>query len=144
MGTNRQRATAHVCLRVCGKRGCTIPLKEGIRMHRTKLLGMFLLFVIAFPVALCAQRGPIVIWENKHDVSPPLRSMPIYHGGHGRREMEPWRKLPMPAPQTSGSMSTQMAGQPTGDAALQSQTITALAATTGLSFEGLGNGQYGF
>src|SRR5205085_1768482 len=120
--------------------------KKGVRMHRTKKLGLLMLFLIASPFALLAQQQrPIVIWENKHDVSPPLRSMPIYHGGKGHREMEPWRKLPMPAAtQPSGTMSTQTSGQASGDAALQSQTVTPFAATTGLSFEGLGNGQYGF
>ena len=110
---------------------------------RTWFFGLLAALLIVSPLSLFGQqRGPIVIWETKHDVSPPLRNMPIYHGGATKKEAEKWRRLPMP-PQASTS---QMSAEPglNRDAAIQTSATTALAATSGLSFEGLGNGQYGF
>jgi hypothetical protein len=108
---------------------------------RTCYFGLLAALLIVFPLSLFGQQqGPIVIWETKHDVSPPLRSLPIYHGGATKKEAEKWRRLPMP-PQSS----TQLQAEPSlnHDAAIQTSATTALAATSGLSFEGLGNGQYG-
>ena len=78
---------------------------------------------------------PFEIWELKHDLSPPLRDMARWAPPlHAKHEAEPVRKIPMPPFPAQQE-----------DAAIQRQSLVqALAATTGLNFEGLGNGQYGF
>src|SRR5438105_1579177 len=93
---NLANARPRIAMGVSTRAKFPSPYEQRSAMHRKQLL-LFMLFLVGLPVALCAQQKPIVIWENKHDVSPPLRSMPIYHGGGKHREMEPWRKLPMPA-----------------------------------------------
>src|SRR5690348_6891230 len=66
------------------------------------------------------------------DVSPPLRGIPSKPHSYAMTD-RPFRMLP------SGSAA------PTGpDGALQSSTTTQVAATTGLNFAGVGNGDYGF
>lgn len=70
--------------------------------------------------------------EMKHDVSPPLRDItPI-------RPTGPNREIPLRrfrAPETA---------QPQADPVVQSVTNTGLAPITGINFEGVGQGAYGF
>ena len=80
---------------------------------------------------------PFEIWELKHDTSPPLRDMARWTPPrHNKREAEPVRPIPMPPFPAATAQ---------GDAVIQRQSLVQqFAATTGLNFEGLGNGQYGF
>src|SRR5438270_10518413 len=76
-----------------------------------------------------------VVWETKHDVSPPLRDMPKYKPTHTKREAEPVRPIPMPPGVTQSSTSSATIAQ---DSAIQTQSLSPLAATAGLNFDGLG------
>src|SRR5207244_2268621 len=109
------------------------------------ILPLSLLLIAPFALAQNnagrVQHNPRVFWELKHDVSPPLRSMPVYHGGGKKHEAEPARRIPLPPGVEETTATT--SGM-TADAAIQRYAVTPLAATAGLSFDGLGNGQYGF
>src|SRR5262249_49380841 len=112
-----------------------------------------LLFVsstlILFCLPMTAQQvvGPIIFSDVHHDVSPAVRDMPTIQGqgnwgaAHLKHEAEPARRIPLPP-----GMGNPHQG-PVGDAALQSATFAApaaLAPTTGLGFDGLGNASLGF
>jgi hypothetical protein len=82
-----------------------------------------------------AQSGPTVRRDVHHDVSPPLRDL-IAHAPKpslAKHEAEPLRRIPLPP----GLVPLEE------DPVLQRTTIPATP-TAGLSFEGLGQGQYGF
>src|SRR5207253_3837273 len=70
------------------------------------------------PAPLAFKR--FVVWETKHDVSPPLRDMPKYNPTHGKREAEPVRPIPMP-PGVTQSL-TPGAAMPQ-DSAIQTQNL---------------------
>src|SRR5439155_4472960 len=81
-----------------------------------------------------AARGPEVIREVRHDVSPPLASSPSSGpmASSASHHEHPLRPLPT---------VTQADGP---DGALQSSAGPLVATTPGLSFAGVGNGDYGF
>src|ERR1035438_3364416 len=97
--------------------------------------------VSAFVGVISAQvmQGPTTIRQNvHHDVSLPLSEMiknapPVTDFAH--HEVEPMKRVPLPP-----GLSTL-----TEDPVLQSMDlISTPSPTVGLSFEGLGQGQYGF
>ncbi len=95
---------------------------------------------LAFTLTLSAQvmQGPTTIRQNvHHDVSPPLSEMiknapPVTD--LAQHEVEPMKRVPLPP-----GLSTL-----TEDPVLQMQAPVIASPTVGLSFEGLGQGQYGF
>ncbi len=76
--------------------------------------------------------APEAIQELKHDVSPPLRQIAPLAMTAGPRHVIPVRPLPLPAP----------SGAP--DSVVQSSVPLASSPAPGLSFAGLGAGDYGF
>ena len=93
--------------------------------------------MLLFALPLFAQSGPTTIRRDvHHDVSPPLREM-IKHApppSLERRPVEPMRLIPLP-PELA---------QPQEDPVIQVGTVGPPTPPVTLSFEGLGNGQYGF
>ena len=93
--------------------------------------------LLLFSVSLLAQSGPTTIRrEVHHDVSLPLREM-IKHApppSLARRPVEPMKQIPLP-PELM---------QPQEDPAIQVATVGPPTPPVTLSFEGLGNAQYGF
>ena len=92
------------------------------------------------PLAAQTVTGPIVRKEVHHDTSLPLRDLArlappaVFHAKH---EAEAWRRIPLPPG----------ADQPVDDPVIQRTSAPASALNTptvGLSFEGIGQGQYGF
>ena len=106
----------------------------------SKFACLLLLLVLVVPATSIAQvmQGPTTIRSNvHHDVSLPLSVMvqnaPPVTGG--RREAEAWKRVPLP------SWTTQL----TNDSVQQTLDLpTIQSPAVGLSFEGLGQGQYGF
>jgi hypothetical protein len=88
---------------------------------------------LASPIRAAAG-GPEVIQAVRHDVSPPLATMANSGAAapSSTRHEHPTRPLPM------GTSS----GAP--DTALQAAAGPSIATTAGLSFAGVGNGDYGF
>ncbi len=86
--------------------------------------------------AQVAQRGPTTVRQEVHrDVSRPLRDLireapPLLPG---RREAEPVRRIPLPP-----------GLRPLTEDPIRQRTIAPLTPITAQSFEGLGEGQYGF
>jgi len=82
-----------------------------------------------------AQSGMTVRRQVHHDVSAPLSEMmkTAPAASSVRHEAEPMRRIPLPPG----------LDQNVQDSVIQ-QTVSPSTPTTGLSFEGLGNGQYGF
>jgi Bacterial Ig domain/Abnormal spindle-like microcephaly-assoc'd, ASPM-SPD-2-Hydin len=102
---------------------------------------VLLVVLVGFAATVSAQvmQGPTTIRQNvHHDVSLPLSEMiknapPVTDLAH--HEVEPMKRVPLPP-----GLSTL-----TEDPVLQSMDlITTPSPTVGLSFEGLGQGQYGF
>ncbi len=93
----------------------------------------FVCFVLMAPSSIWAQAGAVEVSATVHnDVSPPLWSIPAQAPRLEARE-KPVHPLPM------GS-----AGQLQPDPVLQTTVGPAVATTPGLSFAGVGNGDYGF
>jgi len=93
------------------------------------------MLLLALP--LFAQSGPTTVRRDvHHDISPPLREMIKYAPPPSleRRPVEPMRLIPLPP----GLTQTQE------DPVIQIGTVAAPTPPVTLSFEGLGNGQYGF
>ncbi len=94
-----------------------------------------LLFCLSLPVL--AQSGPTTVRRDvHHDVSPPLGEM-ISHApppSLERRPVEPMKLIPLPP----GLVRFQE------DPVIQTVTVPAPTPPVSQSFEGLGNGQYGF
>ncbi len=94
-----------------------------------------LLFCFSLPVL--AQSGPTTVRRDvHHDVSPPLGEM-ISHApppSLERRPVEPMKLIPLPP----GLVRFQE------DPVIQTVTVPAPTPPVSQSFEGLGNGQYGF
>jgi hypothetical protein len=89
--------------------------------------------VLVAPSSLWAQSGAVeVSAAAHHDVSPPLSSIPPQAPRLGLRE-KPVHPLPLGP-----------AGERQPDPALQTTAGPAVAITPGLSFAGVGNGDYGF
>ncbi len=108
-------------------------------LPRHCLVLMALLFGFAATVSAQVMQGPTTIRQNvHHDVSLPLTEMvknapPVTD--LALHEVEPMKRVPLPP-----GLSTL-----TEDPVLQSMDlITTPSPTVGLSFEGLGQGQYGF
>ncbi len=100
------------------------------------------LLCLCFAVPASAQITPIMtVRQNMHhDVSPAVRDLPTIDAStrRTRHEAEPARRIPMPA-------NLKAASEP--DTVLQRTVASAPtlnAPTTGLNFEGLGNGSLGF
>jgi hypothetical protein len=93
----------------------------------------FVCFVLVAPASSWAQAGAVEVSAAvHHDVSPPLRSMPTQAPRLGLRE-KPVHPLPLGP-----------AGQLQPDPELQTTVGPAVGTTAGLSFPGVGNGDYGF
>ena len=109
-----------------------MPTPSLVTARRVALAAMTL-----FAVTLFAQTGPTTIRHDvHHDVSQPLRDM-VRHApppSHARRPVEPLRRIPLP----------QGLEQVQPDPVVQLSTVSLAAPTFSQSFEGLGNGQYGF
>jgi hypothetical protein len=89
--------------------------------------------VLVAPSSLWAQSEAVEVSAAvHHDVSPPLRSIPPQAPRLGLRE-KPMHPLPLGP-----------AGELQPDPVLQSTVGPAVATTPGLSFAGVGNGDYGF
>jgi hypothetical protein len=82
-------------------------------------------------------RGMQVIPEVKHDTSIPLRDLGSSAASQAAATTR--RVMPLLLPNATIVSSPQKI-----DAALQKTTLPSVAATLGLNFEGLGQGQYGF
>ena len=101
------------------------------------LLSLLTLFL---PALLTAQvmQGPTTVRNNvHHDVSLPLSVMARNppKDTEEEKEAEAWKRVPLPT----------WATQPTNDPVLQAlDLVTIPSPAVGLSFEGLGQGQYGF
>src|SRR3974390_1656961 len=114
------------------------------RMLQKSILSLQKVVILLLPLAvfrapLSAQvtQGPTTIRQNlRHDVSLPLSEL-IKHAPPPeleRREVEPMKRIPLPA----GLARLEE------DPLRQMNAPTAKSPTVGLSFEGLGKGQYGF
>src|SRR5438477_8407627 len=80
------------------------------------------------------QAGPPEIRQSiKHDVSPPLRDIAQPPEPRAVREAEPVRRLPV-----------QLSPVQQQDSVVQQMVGPLVGTTPGLSFAGLGNGDYGF
>jgi len=111
--------------------------KSACGPSRNVLVLCLFLFVIQLSLIAQVMQGPTTIRTNEHhDLSPPLSIMaqnaPV--SALTMREAEAWKRIPLPQ-----GMST-----PTQDPVLQQMVPTAQTPSVGLSFEGLGHGQYGF
>ena len=92
--------------------------------------------LLSLTLPLPAQTGPTTVRRDvHHDVSPPLRDMikAAPPASLVRHEAEPMRRIPLPP-----GLST-LAEDP-----VRQTTIAPLTPIVSQSFEGLGNGQYGF
>jgi len=100
-------------------------------------LALAVLLMLWFAIPLVSQSGPTTVRRDvHHDVSPPLREM-IRHApapSLERRPVEPLKRIPLPPGLE----------QPQEDPVIQLSTVPPPTPPTSLSFEGLGNGQYGF
>src|ERR1700680_81270 len=96
-----------------------------------------LVVLLSLPISLFAQSGPTTVRRNvHHDVSLPLSEM-IKHApplSLQHRPVEPMRLIPLPA----GLQAIQE------DPVIQVGSVTLATPAVTSSFEGLGNGQYGF
>jgi hypothetical protein len=107
-------------------------------MFVTRSLLLLALWIAAAATlaAQAVQQGPTTVRENVyHDVSPPLRDL-IKHApppSLEMREAEPVRRIPPPP----GLVPLQ-------EDPVRQWTTIPFTPTVGLSFEGLGQGQYGF
>lgn len=82
--------------------------------------------------------APEVIREIRHDTSPPLSSMPAYSVGEAPKQMRIFPLRTIPSHAATGNQPSIVT-----DAALQPPGIIPfpfVSATTGLNFDGLGNG----
>ena len=93
--------------------------------------------VLSFTVSLAAQSGPTTVRHDvHHDVSPTLLEM-MKHAPPAslvRRRVEPLRRIPLP-PELM---------QQQEDPVMQVATVPPPTPPVTQSFQGLGNGQYGF
>src|SRR5216683_2375881 len=109
--------------------------KQSSATAQRSALAASLLLLFALP--LLAQSGPTTVRRNvHHDVSRPLSEM-IRHApppSLTRRPVEPMRRIPLPP----GLEQLQE------DPVLQTATVAPPTPPVLQSFEGLGNGQYGF
>src|SRR3982075_1921598 len=109
--------------------------KQSSATAQRSALAASLLLLFALP--LLAQNGPTTVRRNvHHDVSLPLSEM-IRHApppSLARRPVEPMKRIPLPP----GLEQLQE------DPVLQTATIAPPTPPVLQSFEGLGNGQYGF
>jgi hypothetical protein len=114
------------------------------RTDRRFALAVILLLSLAVPLLVpsalaqsTAQSGPTTIRRDiHHDVSPPLREMIKYAPPPSlvRKEVEPLKRIPLPP----GLSRIQE------DPVVQTSTVPLPTPPITQSFEGLGNGQYGF
>jgi hypothetical protein len=104
---------------------------------RRSALAVMLLLWFAVPLFVFAQSGPTTVRRDvHHDVSPPLREMIRRAPAPSlvRRPVEPMKRIPLPP----GLMT------PQEDPVVQVGSVTPFTPPVTQSFEGLGNGQYGF
>jgi hypothetical protein len=109
----------------------------------TRLITSSALITAAFLLALASGHGqqtqqqqagrPEIKQSIQHDVSPPLRDIARPPQPRLTREAEPVRRLPVTLPITEQQ-----------DTALQTIVGPLVGTTPGLSFAGVGNGDYGF
>jgi hypothetical protein len=114
--------------------------KQGTLMQRSSSAQRFALaasFLLLTTVPLLGQSGPTTVRRDvHHDTSLPLSEM-IRHApppSLERRAAEPMKLIPLPPGLT----------QLEEDPVRQSATVPSMTPPVTLSFEGLGNGQYGF
>ena len=94
-----------------------------------------------FTVSALAQNSPSgvqVVREVKHDVSPPLAEL------QRMTPAQPFVFSPRMLKVLPVGPAKEVPQFPAPDTALQQQILPLVAATLGLNFEGLGQGQYGF
>ena len=100
-------------------------------------MALAVLLMMWLAVSLFAQSGPTTVRRDvHHDVSAPLSEM-IKHApppSLARRPVEPMKQIPLPP----GMEQLQE------DPVIQLSTVPPPTPPVGTSFEGLGNGQYGF
>ena len=95
--------------------------------------------VLVFPLtAQMNQQGQVTVrWDLRHDLSSPLRELAqragLATGEQKRQEVEPLKRLPLPAGAT-----------PLLEDPVRQRIQLPLTPLVTNSFEGLGNGQYGF
>src|SRR5947209_4487298 len=97
---------------------------------------LLVVVILCFTTAVLAQvQGPTVRHDVHHDVSPPLRELIKIAPPPSltKHEAEPVRRIPLP-PGLS-----QLEEDP-----IRQRTIAPLTPLVSQSFEGLGQGQYGF
>ena len=97
------------------------------------LLTCCLLFSTPALMAQSAPSGPEVISAKQHDVSPPLRDIPPVPESKSKREMHRHDTNTLPLAPTP----------PQTDPVLQTSAGPLVATTSGLSFAGVGQGDYG-
>ena len=101
-----------------------------------RILALVILTLLPLPLLAQTGRGPTTIRRDvHHDISPTLVEMmrnarPI---SHGKLEAEPARRIPLP----SGF-------KPLTEDPVRQFTTGGYSPRVGLSFEGIGDGQYGF
>ncbi len=116
-----------------------IPARACLRARFVNSIVLALALVVGLSASLAAQtvqRGPTTVRQDvHHDVSPPLRELiknappPVLQ----EQEAEPVRRIPLP-PGLS-----ELPEDP-----IRQRTVLPSTAIVGLSFEGLGQGEYGF
>jgi Abnormal spindle-like microcephaly-assoc'd, ASPM-SPD-2-Hydin len=94
--------------------------------------------LLAGSVVAAAQSHPVTRWNVKHDVSAPLSEM-IKNAPKAtsrvKHEAEPLRRIPLPPGLGEAGVV---------EDSVRQRTIAAATPPASLSFEGLGNAQYGF
>ncbi len=114
-----------------------MPTPNCLTVRRFAPASVLLLFTALVPAALFAQSGPTTVRRDvHHDVSPPLSEM-ILHAPPPSlviRPVEPMKLIPLPPGFT----------EPQEDPVIQVGSVAPPTPPITQSFEGLGNGQYGF
>src|SRR3984893_9200262 len=114
-----------------------MPTPTPVTARRFALAVMFSFAVSFFAQSSFAQTGPTTVRRDvHHDVSQPLSEM-IKHAPASaleRKPVEPMKLIPLPPG----------LAEPQEDPVIQVGTVEPPTPPTTLSFEGLGNGQYGF
>jgi hypothetical protein len=100
------------------------------------ILALVLISILPSPLPAQSGSGPMTVRRDvHHDMSPPLREM-MRHArpvAHGKLEAEPARQIPLPP-----------GFKPLAEDPVRQLSADGYSPQVGLTFEGVGDGQYGF